>query len=449
MKRIFIFLCCLLAGMHTLFSQTTPRCTSVASYVVTPAELTPLQIAQINSYYATNYPNATILASSTFSYNCHSYAWNMTEGGPTVWINTPGDDLYWTDGSYGETSNTAAYPAKVSYASDDHSAVTTSTVGIFISKWGNAPLMQHAKNYVPYDYSNLKYYTKNVVSAPITGDAFFCTSASYSMAGLPGGTTVTWSASPAGIVSLAPSGSNVTATKIADGAVTLIANVSYACGGTALSSRHINVGVFPTNNLMLYNDFTVCANQPVSFGAFYTDNGVDPGTNCSLRDAGATYVDWQISASSSYQITYNAGMGRCFGSNIRNGVTINFSPQNNPVSVVFRVQNACGWSDYIDPIPIQVTQCGFLFAISPNPSANLVNIGPAKVNAAIDQRTAPATLSTVKLYDNTGNLHKQWKFAAGSQQAQINVSGIKAGVYTIEISDGKNKPERHQLVITK
>lgn len=448
MKTIFIFFFLLLAGMHTLFSQNTPRCTSVAPYAYVIPEMTPAQIAQINSDAAILYPNATILANASATYNCHSYAWNMTEGGSAIWINTPGDDLYWTDGSYVETTNSAAFPAKVSYASDDHSAVTTSTNGIFISKWGSYPLMQHNKNYTPYNSSTLKYYIKNPPSYPIAGSASFCTNASYSVSGLPSGSTVTWSASPAGIVSLSPSGNTVTATRTADGAVTLAATVTYSCGTTVASYKPLNVGVFATNNLMLYNDFTVCANQPVSFGAFYTENGVDPGSNCSLRDAGATYVEWQISPSS-YQIVYNAGMGRCFGSNIRNAVTINFAPQNNPASVKFRVQNACGWSDWIDPVPIQVTQCGFLFAVSPNPSTNLVNIGPAKVNAAIDQRSSPATFTTVKLYDNAGNLHKQWKFTSGSQQAQIDVSGMKAGVYTVEISDGKNKSERHQLIVSK
>lgn len=46
-------------------------------------ELAPLAIAQRNVYYQHEYPNATFISTSTRTYNCHSYAWNMTDGGPT------------------------------------------------------------------------------------------------------------------------------------------------------------------------------------------------------------------------------------------------------------------------------------------------------------------------------------------------------------------------------
>jgi hypothetical protein len=48
-----------------------------------------------------------------------------------------------TDGSYTQVSQ-QIYPGKVSWASENHSAVTTSQQGVFISKWGECPLMQHA-----------------------------------------------------------------------------------------------------------------------------------------------------------------------------------------------------------------------------------------------------------------------------------------------------------------
>lgn len=62
----------------------------------------------------------------------------MTEGGsPAVWIGlytTTAEDKFWTDGSYVEVSDQNC-ATKVSYASDNHSAITTSTSDMFISKW--------------------------------------------------------------------------------------------------------------------------------------------------------------------------------------------------------------------------------------------------------------------------------------------------------------------------
>ncbi|MBA7533301.1 hypothetical protein ES705_25536 [subsurface metagenome] len=119
----------------------------------------------------TNYPQATELypPSATTTYNCHSYAWNKIEGGTTCWIGLEGYDqnyedvenVYWTDQSYIET--TEANASKISYYTGNHSAIQTSTQGIYISKWGNKVLMQHARDYGPaeYEMANRKYYKLN------------------------------------------------------------------------------------------------------------------------------------------------------------------------------------------------------------------------------------------------------------------------------------------------
>jgi len=244
MKRILLFLL-LTLQVTVLLAQTTPNCTSVAPYALTRTELTPAQITQLNNDAAAQYPNATRLANASATYNCHFYAWNMTQGGPTVWINTPGDDQYWLDGSYVQTTNTAAFPAKVSYASDDHSAVTTATANILISKWGSWPLMQHNKNYTPYNSTTLKYYVRNN-TAQISGSSALATTAVYSVTGAPAGATITWSVSPSGIVSQSCTNcSSVTLTRITDGTITLTANVT-ACGNTQTLTKTVYVCSPPT-----------------------------------------------------------------------------------------------------------------------------------------------------------------------------------------------------------
>jgi len=73
---------------------------------------TPNEIEYWTNWCLNKYQTAELLAPMTGTYNCHSYAWNMVEGGPLCWIN----DIcqvrkYWLDGSYEET--TKAYAEKI------------------------------------------------------------------------------------------------------------------------------------------------------------------------------------------------------------------------------------------------------------------------------------------------------------------------------------------------
>ena len=113
---------------------------------------------QWQDYSVSNtYPKAQLLRSSTSIYNCHSFAWHSISADNPVWINTPGDDTYWEDESYLEiTKEEAVKWSRVSYASDDHSAIYWAD-DHFISKWGQGPLMYHAFDYCPYKSYRLRY----------------------------------------------------------------------------------------------------------------------------------------------------------------------------------------------------------------------------------------------------------------------------------------------------
>lgn len=64
--------------------------------------------------------------------------------------------VYWDDGSYIRT--TVSQGTKVSYTNDNHSAVTTETANVFISKWGDGPLVRHLKDRCLYESTGLNYY---------------------------------------------------------------------------------------------------------------------------------------------------------------------------------------------------------------------------------------------------------------------------------------------------
>jgi hypothetical protein len=154
-----------------------------------------------SDHISINYPNAMELnpPSATTSYNCHAYAWHVFEGGDRVWIGyyqgqQDHEDIYWEDGSYIRL-NSESGADKISYYEDNHSAIQTSTQGTYISKWGQGPLMQHARDYGPSSY--LMNYRKYYDEPAISGDKVLCypSTKTYSVQDFHN-VTYSWSTSP-------------------------------------------------------------------------------------------------------------------------------------------------------------------------------------------------------------------------------------------------------------
>ena len=151
-------------------------------------EYTPYYIEVYNawtdSFIVANELDAERIGDSSRKYNCHAYAWYDN----TVWINTPGDDDFWSDGaydptpgsvpSYGEVSE--QYATHISYVGDDHSARQTSynsqnpSNSTYISKWGGCGLVQHKKGQDCYEETGYNYYHANTYSGTISSsDTWF------------------------------------------------------------------------------------------------------------------------------------------------------------------------------------------------------------------------------------------------------------------------------------
>lgn len=161
--KTYLVLYFMLFGRIAL-AQSTPNGTSVASFVVYYAPLIDDEINFLNGLVGAQLPNAIQLEGPTSSYNCHGYAWIKYDGGNSYWLRTPGDDQFWLDNSYVQTSNTVGEGLRVSYQGD-HSAVVTSTPGVCTSKWGSAGLYRHNTTYVPAGYlpsQPLTYYGRCV-----------------------------------------------------------------------------------------------------------------------------------------------------------------------------------------------------------------------------------------------------------------------------------------------
>lgn len=152
-------------GVSTLAANDQPTTYYGQTIATTPTRsMTDAEIASLNQYVTSAYPNAIILKTASPTYNCHSYAWNLTDGGDVCWINATiknaNDNIskYWTNDYYGRT--TADKAQKVFYYESDHSAVVSNAQGKYISKWGPGPLVRHDPGYGPYSNMDKRYYYK-------------------------------------------------------------------------------------------------------------------------------------------------------------------------------------------------------------------------------------------------------------------------------------------------
>ena len=174
---------------------------ALARRELTSTELAYLDNQIFNGYYS--YLGITrndIVADATAYYNCHAYAWHLTEGNSNkVWINNEpylfSDlDPYWS-GSTGCFVECAAGDAsKIYYHYEgQHSAVNSSVSGKYESKWSQWYVIRHKPDSVPYMLASYrKYYAKPA----ITGANTVCYSGNqfvYSPSSVIG--TITWTLS--------------------------------------------------------------------------------------------------------------------------------------------------------------------------------------------------------------------------------------------------------------
>ncbi len=176
---IFITLICLISikisAQDVQSNITTPLGNSVDAWIIDEESSTR---AATDNYYSQTRPNAIQFDtydgySSTNMFNCHSYAWYMSQKTPELtnprWIGYyPGntdEHIYWEDGSYIEVAD-ETYPGMVSWSSGDHSAITTSTPGKWKSKWSYGPLCLHDWDDTPFLPLIFKYYAPFSVTSP-------------------------------------------------------------------------------------------------------------------------------------------------------------------------------------------------------------------------------------------------------------------------------------------
>ena len=157
---------------------STPFCTPVKA-TFQFGEYTDYARNYFDSLLFLIYPNVEQIIqtygghSATRKFNCNGYAWVMdgviTDN--TLLYRKLGVEVlsFMTDGSYTKV-NGWHHPAKVYMSKAEHSAITTNSTNIVISKWGEYPLVEHNLYYSMYNItSNEVSYWVKTTSLEVTG----------------------------------------------------------------------------------------------------------------------------------------------------------------------------------------------------------------------------------------------------------------------------------------
>ncbi len=181
MKKLFtlgvlsIYFVNVLSQTYSNTTVYTPKGEPVQAKILTSGELTNQQKTTIYNETLQNYQDIEILGAATWTYNCHGYAWHISEGGfPAVWINEYDDSFnpnvykYFTGAntSYVQVCNESDAD-KIHYYYGDHSANISATSGKYESKWGGGNLVKHDPTNVPSIYN--ANYRRYYASTKITG----------------------------------------------------------------------------------------------------------------------------------------------------------------------------------------------------------------------------------------------------------------------------------------
>jgi len=390
-----------------------------------------------SDYFALNYPNADEVgdSTSTWTYNCHGYAWHMTEGGSTVWIGwhtTSEEDVYWTDQSYIET--TEANASKISYYNGDHSAVQTSTQGEYISKWGDKVLMEHARDYGPsgYNMSNRKYYRLNL---DITGsEALLCSGSqrTFNSNRSITGSTYSW---------------------VKDNNLTYVSGnntASYRVQGAGADSAYIYLTmttpsgeVATSSTKEFWVGTPVIEDREVDGNDYYSGYPVCPGDHylgVTPVGDGAGTATWTVPSG----ITYFVGT---------NTLDFTFPSSSYGLGFSARSANSCGTgSSYSFYITKKTYGCSKSLSIIlyPNPASDYITVSivdQAEESMESDTNGGELNNYTIKIYNNQSYLVSTLKRSGKS--FEIPIQDLKKGIYIIEVSDGINSCSEQLIVNNK
>lgn len=236
-----------------------------------------------------------------------------------------------------------------------------------------------------------------------------------------------------------PSNTNpITLTQTGNGAITLKADIT-ACGQNMIQAISINVGnPAAPDSIEIYGNgaidrFHLCPNKTYNADAI-------------SQITGGLQYEWFLS--SGYTSAQSGGLNPFLTSSFH---TTFKTPASGNGYVRVRAKNGCGFSDVTYATVALNCNGGFVasnYTISPNPANNLLTIASKTNDPTIKTSNSITGFNKILFYDASNIVRKQINYPAGTQQANISLSGLKPGIYIIEIYNGK-EAEYEKVIIQK
>ncbi len=294
----------------------------------------------------------------------------------------------------------------------------------------------------------------------ISGAPYICTnsSATFSIANLDCSPTVSWSASPSGIVSISsPSSPQTSINYVSDGDVTITATFSSPCGSGTLTYALTSGNPAPigtSNYLSNYGSgsSSSISSQYVVLGANHGQPGDnDVAYNYNLNDSRFSSITWTpVSAPSgtSYQVV-NGGLTlytyvTYTGTNGSKAITMNLQASGpcgtysqNITSTAARISGWGGYSMIVAPNPAKGTT-----KVSLAPDATKTKANGLQQNVA----TQAPLIRTILLINQAGKTIRTYEYKAGVSTIEISLANIPTGLYKLSISDGVNWTSQQLIV---
>lgn len=272
--------------------------------------------------------------------------------------------------------------------------------------------------------------SKAFATLPILGNDVNCTaSQNYTVASNVNPSAVSWSFNgSASVGTLTSSGLTATVTRGTQGDQSIIRITCNACKNTENVARLISLGPAPPLSVTGFIDLTGFA-QPM-FQSYNVQ--LPPGQS-------ATGYNWYLE--NVFKTTTST-----------NDVHFPIAPLNYcdyPYFVVgVSINTACGTSAKVTGnITSPRDGCGaFLFQVSPNPASSNVSI-----NMVYNQNASKENLAKINepfdviLYDQNQNIVRQIKMPAGTTRKNLDVSGLRTGIYYLRVG---NSVENHSRAIS-
>ena len=398
----------------------TPQGSLVSDTYAIPGYYSPAQKLAIKQEYEQAYPRAIYIDEADPTYNCHAYAWHISEGGSHVWMgmSTNPTSIYWEDGSYIETTASDPEATKVSYPDDNHSAIVSTPSYYFISKWGNTCLFKHTKSDCPYQRSKtLRYFKlsmkisgKQVLVIPPSGNTV---TSEYILSRVPVGASVEWVVDRGAATIVSGQGSD----KV---------RIAFSYNSSVSAIVHCNTGL----DVKIPSLHVIASKYPIvtDIDLFKYGQGNGEYTVKALVTDPTSVCTWECSGHSRlYEIPYPDDASFIENPNLFRA--IDFYERGSYTISVYAA-NAVGiGTSFSKTFDIQDVKSSFSFSVSPNPVIGNV------MQLEIVNRVRSAEQFTISVY--TADYSQVVKeLVTPLSSLIVDISSLEDGENWVEVKEG-------------